>query len=77
MDPLDPKNPPIQYGRCVVVIEDSFRSKGNFVLRCMTKSQRGLTDVVFDDQIDDMIAALKKARNSLFWRRFRRIVFGG
>jgi hypothetical protein len=77
MDPLDPKNPPIVYGRCVVVIEDSYKSKGNYVLRCLTKSQRGLTEVVFDDQVDDMIVALKKAQRSIFWRRFRRIILGG
>lgn len=73
---MDQKYPPIKYGRCIVEIEDSYHYTGKFIIRCTTQSQRGRLDFLFDDQVEDMRKALKKARRRIFWVRFRRILFG-
>ena len=70
--------PPVRCGRCPVEIEDSYRYRGRFVLYLKGKSRtNGWTnEFFFDDQIEDMIRALKRVRSQIFWRRVRRIFFG-
>ena len=70
--------PPVRCGRCLVEIEDSYCYRGRCVLYLKGKSRtNGWTnEFFFDDQIEDMIRALKRVRSQIFWRRVRRIFFG-
>lgn len=73
----DRKYEPMRYGRVIIVIEDSYASPRSYILRCKSLSKNGTNDFIFDDQIGDLIRALKLIRRSLFWRRlwFRIFLF--
>lgn len=74
---MDQKTRLVKRGHVIVKIEDSYKYRGAFIVSLSSTKQKGdALPFVFDDQLDDAIKALKRARNRIFWIRLMRIVAG-